>query len=991
MLKTQISKNKSNRSSGIWVGILIVILLCIVIIAIISACNRGRKQQPLQLVLSTNDNKAGDDPRYQVSELLINQANSILPSTAPADEVASTGPSCSTTYTDAIMSTYLPQLHNKILLSIKALGGNAVQPATFNTLCVGGPPPATATATGTYNNILFASPKPGPGCPINRIKLGSANQNLNIYLRNISNLVNVDVASSIVSTTVQCNTATTKNYKVTGKIILQDVKICSQYDTNPANPANPANLVNGYSIGTVSKCIINISYDVNLSLQGSTYTFALQNANITIDPNSVSAIVSTALCSMNNLFTILYVLDPNDPKLNCCPGGCTSSQPDTSWLQDCKSIVPDGFIKECSASPPKCQLATDISSALTTQINVQLVSSIKQIINTIPSLTIPSVISFPGGPSFADFLQVQGSFTWDRPLAWIEDALNKNVPDVYKQMMSTVNTNGLGTQIVNGIKNLASTLPKVTIFSTPSITVNTGSNPSLNITPNIKYQVLQLGTVNPIACTGASAVSKATCDTLNETINSISTGSISLECIADGIQNFGQLNSFDIKFAKLPDPNTLSKISVTGSLKLAGPININIQTKSTGYFALDTLEYLLTNQNIKIIIPDITANFSADISVVTTANDTYELNITNLKPTISIGTWVVEPWTTPSTHGTMSVAEYIDNFAKGCAQNMDTAINAVQTFMDTVKAAVITGCNTGPGAVARGKCVTENAGIASCIAGCALKPKTCPGLPVSSQEGQPHCCGLNCTGDEECKSGCAGDGQSGVCGISDTRWRLNAAQTECWGCSGSHPYYSSLYDADYSGTAGCAELGKKSPCNINRACCSASFVTPGYQGEYCVPYSIQAAPPYDWAVPCREACGKAADCDTVTNEAINSCENAGLNCNGCLWNSANTSRLQLEQLKSQFTTMGSNGHTQFTNNVYITPVNNLINNTINEQLVPIINSLLISNFPKFPSNLCLPAISNVPGSTPCSTASTFLFKNILNIPGKGPVPICCPT
>ena len=68
--------------------------------------------------------------------------------------VGETEEPCSTTYTDAIISKYLLQFHNKILLSIQKLGDDDIKQGVFDTLC-SSTSTNPITATGKYNNIFL--------------------------------------------------------------------------------------------------------------------------------------------------------------------------------------------------------------------------------------------------------------------------------------------------------------------------------------------------------------------------------------------------------------------------------------------------------------------------------------------------------------------------------------------------------------------------------------------------------------------------------------------------------------------------------------------------------------------------------------------------------------------------------------------------------------------------------------------------------------------
>ena len=58
-----------------------------------------------------------------------------------------------------------------------------------------------------------------------------------------------------------------------------------------------------------------------------------------------------------------FQMTNRNKNFDCCPGKCDSPQPDTSWLKDCQSIIPDEFLNACSKSPPDCDLAKNISSS----------------------------------------------------------------------------------------------------------------------------------------------------------------------------------------------------------------------------------------------------------------------------------------------------------------------------------------------------------------------------------------------------------------------------------------------------------------------------------------------------------------------------------------------------------------------------------------------------------------------------------------------------
>ena len=72
------------------------------------------------------------------------------------------------------------------------------------------------------------------------------------------------------------------------------------------------------------------------------------------------------------------------------------------------------------------------------------------------------------------------------------------------------------------------------------------------------------------------------------------------------------------------------------------------------------------------------------------------------------------------------------------------------------------------------------------------------------------------------------------------------------------------------------------------------------------------------------------------------------------------------------------GNVLFTQQKVITPINNLVKNTLENAISPVIKNLIKSNLPSKPATYCLPAIYKSSSDT-CKSAGNFEFINPLSI------------
>ena len=262
-------------------------------------------------------------------------------------------------------------------------------------------------------------------------------------------------------------------YKIEGKIFLNNVNVCMQYNTNIPTQTNN-------SIGKTDLLEIDVVYDIKVCLSNDKYIFTISGEEIDVKEEGISNIVKGVLCGMNNLFKEIYKYDQSN---DCCIGGCENAeQIEDLPITGCDiSNLSTDFLSKCETNPPSCELEKEITKSLTKKISQSLQNLMTNMIkNTnnnglnIPSSINSNILVKNTNIIFNDFLQINGNFSLQKPIDWILKIVNKLVPTKYNQE-------------INKMKDkLTPMLKKALPDSNPKITViNSDKSSFLNINPDL--------------------------------------------------------------------------------------------------------------------------------------------------------------------------------------------------------------------------------------------------------------------------------------------------------------------------------------------------------------------------------------------------------------------------------------------------------------------------------------------------------------------------